>query len=145
MEGSHRAKELSRPLAASSTETREVTKIGDLRNFVMKYNAARTPGVLVIDMPREMAQFSASQLQLIEEYTNIGRRLEGDKFGGETAVMNSHLVIFSNHPPPAGILHKCVRHLKVRTRGGRVFRSVQVKKISEKSFRACWQDLNGHV
>ena len=31
--------------------------------------------------------------------------------------MNSHLVIFSNHPPPEGILHKCIKHLKVRTAG----------------------------
>ena len=62
-----------------------------------------------------MAQeFTQNMLNLLEEYTNTGNIIEGVKYEGASVVMKSHIIVFSNHPPPAGILQKKVYHLKLR-------------------------------
>jgi hypothetical protein len=90
-----------------------VTNIVKLDDFVMKYGTKGFPGTLVFDLPRHSQSFSAKQLDLLEEYTNTGNPLEGVKYEGGTVVMRSHVLVFSNHPPPEGILHKKVYHLRL--------------------------------
>jgi hypothetical protein len=89
-----------------------VTNVAKIDDFAMKYSKAKHPGVLVYDLPRHSQEFTPRQLNLLEEFTNTGNAMEGVKYEGSSVVMRSHVVVFSNHPPPAGILHKKVRHLK---------------------------------
>ena len=90
-----------------------VTSITRLDDFVMKYGKKGFPGVWYFDQPKHSQDFGPKLLDLLEHYTNTGCGLEGVKYEGGTVVMRSHVVVFSNHPPPTGILHKRVYHLRL--------------------------------
>ena len=90
-----------------------VTGIGKLDDFTMKYGSKNFPGVLLYDLPRHQQSFTDKMLNLLEHYTNTGSELEGVKYEGATVIMKSHIIVFSNSPSPPGILHKRVYHLQL--------------------------------
>ena len=82
-------------------------------DFVMKYSEAGSPGVLIMDLPRIVEKLTNAELGLIELLTDVGKKLEGSKYGGSEVILASHLVIFSNSEPPEMVLHKKVHYLEV--------------------------------
>ena len=41
--------------------------------------------MLIMDMPRSMEQLSKTQIDMLEYWTDTGRQLEGNKYGGASS------------------------------------------------------------